>query len=126
MTPVSEGLKSWIELIEKLFLVIALIVGLVASGYKGYDYLSKKADIEVSKRHALKLLINTHENMIRNIDAQVSAMDAELSTLPINSKLWKSKEAVRKMKSEDRRVLLFNLESQVFLHEEYMAGKRKK
>ena len=124
MKPVPDGLKSWVELIEKSMLVGGLFIGLVASGYKGYEFLSRKSENEASKGETYKLLIGTHENLVRNLDAQVSALDAELAAMPLTSPLWKAKESVRKMKAEDRRVLMFNLESQVFVHEETMAGKR--
>jgi len=118
MKHVSNELKSWVELIEKFLLIITLFIGLIAGGFKAYDYLTVKIKNENSKNQTFKLLMKEHQNIINNINAQISALDAELSNIKISSPLWESKKIVRQLKAEDRRILLFNLESQIFLHEE--------
>lgn len=106
MQPVSIELKSWIELIEKILIVVVLLVTIITSGVKTVEFLTKKTELQVTKNEAFKAVVRSHEELIRGLNAQISGLDAELSSLSITNKLWGSKERVREFKAADRRILV--------------------
>ncbi len=101
-----ESFKNKINIVEKSLLILTLIIGLVVSLFKGYEFITLKNNEQHEKNKALKIYVETNHNLINVMNAKISILDTELSNLEIDNKLYKSKTEVRESMSIDRRLII--------------------
>ena len=114
MKQVPEGLKSWVEFLEKTFLVVTLIVGLVTSGFKAKDYFSAQEKQVQAKTKTIDLLTNTYTDLIGTLNKEIAQLDEKMKDeVWKNSVGWEKFLAIREMKVKDRNELLHTLGVQI-------------
>lgn len=114
-------MKEKIEVIEKFLIVITLIGGIIASSYKGIEYLSAKSAVvnaqaaqEQETVNAQQLLTQTYSNLLNKLDEDIRDIDNKLNEEVFKGTVgWDKLILIREEKVKDRNQLLFTLGEQV-------------
>ncbi|MFB0724699.1 hypothetical protein ACEU6F_08455 [Aeromonas salmonicida] len=114
-------MKETLEVLEKFLLVITLVVGLAASGWKGIEYISAQSSIVKAKAiqeqevgTAQQLLTKTYSDLLAKLDVDIREIDKKLEDESFKGTLgWDKLFSIRQSKVIDRNQLLTLLGSQV-------------
>lgn len=113
--------KSWIEVVEKLLLIITLIISISVSAYHGVGLLRAKTseanalrEEAVERKELLDALGDLYLKQLEQISVEIKAIDDELKLQP-----WKDTLAgenlmqIRLQKASDRQELLEKMGAQI-------------
>jgi hypothetical protein len=114
-------MKEKIEIIEKLLIVMAMIVGIITSAYTGGEYLSAQSSVvnakamqELEIAITQQLLTKTYSDLLRILDEDIRKLDKKLENESYDDIVgWKKLFLIRKQKNSDRNQLLTSLSGQV-------------
>ena len=112
-TPLEDK-KIKLEILEKALIAITLVIAIITSTYKGYEFFSAKSQ-EVKKRtESIEALTIAYTDSLKNIDAEIKELDDKLSNTSYKGSFnWDKFIVIRDEKSKDRAVLLEKLGSQI-------------
>ena len=117
MNEFPKGLRSWIEVAEKLLMIVTLSVGVV----KGFGYLSAKTEEAASvaqetkeRTKTLGRMTQTYTKELEQTSKDIRDIDANLSTATVkNSVEWDRYQAIRLQKTQDKQNLLEEMGKQI-------------
>jgi hypothetical protein len=106
--------KTKLEILEKALVSVTLVFAIIASSYKGYEFLSAKSHEVVKRTEAIETLTTAYANSLKNIDNEIKELDEKLSnTIYKGSYDWDKFAAIRDAKSRDKAALLEKLGAQI-------------
>lgn len=113
MTPL-EKTKIRIEIAEKALIVLTLVIAIGTSAYKGYEFLSAKSDEAQKKAEAIEALTASYTQSIKDINAEIKAIDDQMAQAPWKGSYnWEKFAFIREAKAKDRALILDRLGAQI-------------
>ena len=121
MKLVSPALKSWVELVEKLLLIISTSIIILTAAYKGGVFITSKSEKTIAEKEetekrtkVIDLMAKTYTESLMQLNSDIKSIDAKLEEqLGVGSYGWKQYSAIREEKVKDRNALLQLLGNQV-------------
>lgn len=121
MKLVSPALKSWVELVEKLLLIISTSIIILTAAYKGGVLITSKSEKTIAEKEetekrtkVIDLMAETYTKSLTQLNSDIKEIDAKLEEqLGVGSYGWKQYSAIREEKVKDRNALLQLLGNQV-------------
>jgi hypothetical protein len=114
-------MKEKLEILEKFIIVLTMVGGLIASTYKGYEYITAKTLVVEAKAaqekeigNAQQLLTKTYSDLLKNLDNDIRELDNRLEKEVYEGTIgWDKLNLIREQKVNDRNKLLTTLGEQV-------------
>lgn len=121
MKLVSPALKSWVELVEKLLLIISTSIIILTAAYKGGVLITSKSEKTIAEKEetekrtkVIGLMAETYTKSLTQLNSDIKKIDAKLEgQLGVGSYGWKQYSAIREENVKDRNALLQLLGNQV-------------
>lgn len=135
MNEFPKGLKSWIEVAEKVLVIATLSIGI----FKGFGYLSAKTEqaettvardkaiMQESKRRTetLDLVAQTYTKELERINEDIRDIDVKLGKSAWKDSVdWEKHQAIRLQKTEDRQKLLEEMGKQIIELQKYSIERQ--
>ena len=109
-----EGRKIRFEIAEKALISATLIIAIVGSFYKGYEFLSAKSLETKKKTESIELLTAAYLDSLKSVNAELKEVDEKMAQAPWKGSFdWEKYVVIREAKSKDRALLLERLGSQI-------------
>lgn len=109
-----EEKKIKLEILEKALVSVTLMIAIITSTYKGYEFLSAKSQETMKRTESIEALTTAYTDLLKSLDSEIKALDEKLSnTIYKGSYDWEKFSAIRDAKSRDKMALLERLGAQI-------------